>query len=263
LNEYRILAEEIKKYGHIKVATPFDEKSVETCCKLDIDIIKIASANINDWHLVSKIADAKKPIIVSTGGATSEEIDKIVAFFKNRNIPTAINHCVSIYPSQPQEMQLNQVDFLKNRYPMHVIGFSTHEYNDTIEASMLVAYAKGARLFERHIDLENSSMAYCSTTKNIGKWIEAYKKAQTLCGSTQREICEKELEYLKTFERGVYSKKDIEEGQILTQDDVYFAIPKQEGQMSSIEFEEGTKTVQNIPQNNPIKKLEQKNEVTA
>lgn len=259
-NEYKVLIAEIRKFGHITVATPFDETSANICAELDIDIIKIASANINDLPLIKKIAEVKKPVIISTGGAAIDTVDNIVAFFEAHNIPLAINHCVSIYPSEANEMQLNQIDFLKNRYPLHTIGLSTHELDETLESSMLIAYAKGARLFERHIDLEDSLYNYCSNPEQIEKWLQSYKTAKTLCGSHQREFQKKELEYLKTFERGVYAKKDIQNGQILTQDDVYFAIPKQEGQMSSKEFTDGIKALQNIAKDSPVTATEEKSQ---
>ena len=59
-----------------------------------------------------------------------KDMDDIVTFFPNRNIPLAINHCVSIYPSEDPELEINQIDFLRNRFPNNTIGFSTHEYSD-------------------------------------------------------------------------------------------------------------------------------------
>jgi len=75
----------------------------------------------------------------------------LVAFFKNRNIPLAINHCIAAYPTLDSELELNQIDYLKRRYPNNVVGLSSHESNenDGYIYSMFIAYAKGARLFER------------------------------------------------------------------------------------------------------------------
>src|SRR5439155_13469550 len=96
----------------------------------------------------------RKPVIVSTGGSSLKDIDDMVTFFANRSIPLAVNHCVSIYPSEDSELELNQIDFLRDRYPENVIGFSTHEYHDW-DHSILISYAKGARTFERHIDVDS------------------------------------------------------------------------------------------------------------
>ena len=161
--ELAILVEYINKLDCVPMATPFDEKSVDWCVDLNISILKVASSDINDWFLLNKIAQTKKPVIISTGGANEKQIDDVVRFFNNRKIPLAINHCVSKYPSEDYELELNQIDYLKRKYPNNVIGFSTHEYNDW-ESSMLISYAKGARTWERHIDIpypENHEQKDC------------------------------------------------------------------------------------------------------
>ena len=66
-------------------------------------------------------------MIVSTGGSSLRDMDDLITFFNRRNIPFALNHCVSLYPSEDSELEINQIDFLRNRYPDNVIGFSTHE----------------------------------------------------------------------------------------------------------------------------------------
>ncbi len=128
--EYRTLVRAITERNCIPMATAFDEASVDLCEELDLPLIKIASSDINDWFLIERIAETRKPVIVSTGGSTQKDIDDMVTFFANRNIPLAINHCVSIYPSEDDELELNQIDFLRQRYPHNVIGLSTHEYHD-------------------------------------------------------------------------------------------------------------------------------------
>ena len=113
----------------------------------------------------------------------------MVTFFENRHIPLAINHCVSLYPTEDCELELNQIDYLKNRYPSHIIGFSTHEYTSWDE-SILMAYAKGARTFERHIDIlteDRPFSPYCSTPEQIACWFQAWKKAKEMCGAPGTE----------------------------------------------------------------------------
>jgi len=243
--DYEVLINAIKKGSCLTMATPFDEKSVELCVNLGIQILKIASSDINDWVLIEKIASTKKPVIISTGGSSLKDIDDIVTFFTKRNIQIALNHCVSIYPSEHYELELNQIDFLKNRYPDLTIGFSTHEYNETLETSMMIAYAKGARTFERHIDIDYGGIAvsdYCSLPEDADRWIKAFYKAREICGgsSTQRRLPpKKEIEYLDTLVRGVYAKKDLPEGHVVTDKDVYLAIPLQKGQISCRELMSG------------------------
>jgi sialic acid synthase SpsE len=234
----------IRKNGCIPMATPFDEASVDLCVELGIQIIKIASSDLNDWFLIEKIATTKKPVIVSTGGSSLKDLDDLVTFFENRNIPLAINHCVSLYPTEDHELELNQIDFLRNRYPNHTIGFSTHEYHDWT-SSIMIAYAKGARTFERHIDIEADGIPvspYCSLPHQIDQWFKAYKKAREMCGApgTQKRIPpEKEIAYLDTLVRGVYARRDLPEGHSLMDEDVYLAIPLQKGQISCREIMRG------------------------
>jgi N-acetylneuraminate synthase len=232
-DDYAVLVNAIRKSGCIPMATPFDEKSVELCDELG-----------NDWILIEKIATTKKPVIVSTGGSSLKDVDDLVRFFANRNIPLAINHCVSLYPSEDYELELNQIDFLRERYPGNVIGYSTHEYHDWT-SSVMLAYAKGARTFERHIDIDADAIAvspYCSLPAQVDQWFKAWKKAVEMCGApgTRKRVPhQREIAYLDVLVRGVYARRDLPAGHALTDDDVYLAIPLQKGQISCRELMHG------------------------
>ena len=259
IKDYQILVDSIRTHNCITMATPFDEKSVDMCVKLGVQIIKIASSDLNDWILIEKIATTRKPVIVSTGGSSLKDIDDLVTFFDHRSIPLAINHCVSVYPSEKNELELNQIDFLKNRYPDHVIGFSTHERNEDIEDAIMMAYAKGARTFERHIDINADGIAvspYCSLPEDLDRWIKGYKKAVVACGhSAETKVVapRKEVTYLDALVRGVYARWDLPKGHKLTEDDIYLAIPLQKGQISCREFMKGKVLLCDIKKDAPIK----------
>ncbi len=256
-DDFACLVNAIRKNGCISMATPFDERSVDVCVNLGVQILKIASSDLNDWLLIEKIGMTRKPVIVSTGGSSSKDLDDLVTFFENRNIPLAINHCVSIYPTEDYELELNQIDYLKNRYPNHTIGLSTHEYRDwTI--SMTIAYAKGARTFERHVDIEDDGVPvspYCSLPGQIDTWLKAYKKVKEMCGmpGTQKRIPpEKEIQYLNALVRGVYARRELPEGHALYDQDVYLAIPLQKGQISCRELMRGEVLLKPIAKDQPI-----------
>ncbi len=242
--EYATLVKAIRQASCMPTATPFDERSVDLCCELGIQIIKIASSDLSDWILIEKIAKTKKPVVISTGGSSLKDLDDIVTFFANRNIPLAINHCVSIYPTDDSKLELNQIDFLRDRYPKNTIGFSTHEYTDW-SSSMLIAYAKGARIFERHVDIDSDGKKvshYCSLPYQIDQWFKSYHKAREMCGapgSQKRIPLKEEILYLDGLVRGVYAKEDLSEGHLLTDEDVYLAIPLQKGQLSCRELMSG------------------------
>jgi N-acetylneuraminate synthase len=239
--EFASLVEAIRKSGCIPMSTPFDEKSVDWCVEFDMPIIKVASADNNDWTLLEKIAATKKPVIISTGGMSLKDMDDVVKFFGNRNMPLALNHCVAAYPHEDNECELNQIDFLKERYPELVIGYSCHEYHDW-QASMHIAYGKGARTFERHIDHNEDGFEvakYSSLPDQIDTWFKAWHKAKEMCGGsaqTRRNFLSREIEYLDSYVRGVYAKRPLKAGQIITEDDFYMAIPLLKGQASSREL---------------------------
>ena len=256
-DNYAALVKAIRQSSCIPMATPFDEKSVDLCSELGIPIIKIASSDLNDWFLIEKIGKTKKPVIVSTGGSSLKDVDDLVTFFQNRNIPLAINHCVSIYPSEDRELEMNQIDFLRSRYPSHTVGFSTHECADW-SSSMLIAYAKGARTFERHIDIDSDGVKvspYCSTPAQADAWFKAFHKAKEMCGApgTQKRIPpQKEIQYLDSLVRGVYARRDLPEGHVLGDDDVYLAVPLLQGQISCRELMRGEVLRASVGQDAPL-----------
>ena len=258
--DFLALTEAIKKAGCIPMATPFDERSVDFCVELALPIIKLASSDVNDWELIERIAKTRRPVICSTGGTSLKDLDDLVTFFGNRNIPLAINHCVSLYPCEDGDLELNQIDFLRRRYPHHVIGLSTHEYRDW-DASLQIAYAKGARAFERHIDIDDGRpiSPYCSLPLQIDSWFRAYNRAKTMCGGsgeTRRNITDPEAKYLNSLVRGVYAKRDLPAGHVLHHEnldqDVYLAIPLQKGQISCRELMHGETLLQPIAKDQPL-----------
>ena len=189
----------------------------------------------------AKIARTRKPVIVSFGGTPLKDMDDMVTFFERRDIDLAINHCVAAYPHEDAECELNQIDFLRDRYPGHAIGWSSHEYQDW-SSSLAIAYAKGARTFERHIDIEMDGAPvakYSSLPHQIDAWFKAFHKVKEMCGApgTSRKLpLQKETDYLDSYIRGVYAKRDLKAGQLLSEYDVYLAIPLQKGQISTREL---------------------------
>jgi N-acetylneuraminate synthase len=255
--DFAVLMDHVKRSGFLRMATPFDERSVDLCVDLDCEIIKIASSDINDWILIEKIAKTKKPVIASSGGSSLKDMDDLVTFFSNRNIPLALNHCVSLYPTEDNELEMNQIDFLRNRYPELTIGFSTHEYHDWT-SSIMIAYAKGARTFERHIDIDSDGVQvspYCTLPEQCDQWFQAFHKAKAMCGPAgeqKRLPGNREIAYLDALVRGVYTKEDLPIGHRITDDDVYMAIPLQKGQISCRELIAGVVLTKPLKADEPV-----------
>lgn len=218
----------LKSNNILTMATPFDEESIGFIIDNDIDIIKIASASAQEWPLIKKVALTKKPVIISTGGLSIEEIDSLYYFFLKAGVEFALMHCVSIYPTRNNDLNLNQIDTLKKRYPDIPIGFSTHEMPDEYDPIKL-ALARGASIFERHIGIESYKYklnTYSSNPSQINKWFEEFNKAKIILGSTNRMPSKlEETNDLNALKRGVYARVDISEGEIIDETKVFFSIP--------------------------------------
>ncbi len=255
MEDYKIMTDEVCKQGMITICTPFDELSVERILQLNIEIIKIASCSAADMPLLQKIASAGKPVIASTAGLPVSNIDKLVSYFKDKDVHFAIMHCVAIYPTPNNKLKLNQIDFLKSRYPDIPIGFSTHEVPDNL-SPIKIAYAKGARLFERHVGKNTEKYklnAYSSTPEQIDKWIQSYFEVADSCGNEYRSPSEEvELSSLRSLMRGVYVKRNIVKGEKISKDDVFFAMPLQENQLKSGEWVSGIIADKDYEVNSPL-----------
>ncbi len=237
--DFQVLLDEVRKQDMLAICTPFDEESVDIIKDMQFDILKVASCSAADWPLLEKIADADMPVIFSTGGLSLNQIDDVVSFFDHRGVDFAIMHCISIYPTPPELCQLNQVDTLISRYPNKVIGWSTHE-TPTATTPVKIAVAKGAKMFERHVGITTDKIklnAYSSTPAQVDKWISAYKEAVAYCGEVERPgVTDEEAKAIHGLRRGVYAKRAIKAGEVISRDQVYFAMPCNDGQLSSGEW---------------------------
>jgi N-acetylneuraminate synthase len=123
---------------------------------------------------------------------------------------------------------------------------------------MLIAYAKGARTFERHIDIDADGIEvsqYCTLPHQADEWFKAFHKAKEMCGApgvAKRNPPRREVEYLDALVRGVYAARDLGAGEVLTDEDVYLAIPLQKGQMSCRELIAGEKLESAVAADEPV-----------
>lgn len=232
--QFMQLKSEIDRLGFISICTPFDENSVTAIERHGYEIIKIASCSFTDWPLMERIAQTDKPIIASSAGASLDDIDKVVSFFVHRDKQFTLMHCVAEYPTSNSNLQLNQIDLFKARYPQITVGYSTHESPDMYNG-ITIAIAKGATIFEKHIGVktpEYNLNNYSATPEQVEKWLEAAQQAFTMCGVSEKRMhfTSNEIASLTSLGRGLFAKKAIKKGDTITLSDVFFAIPTQEGQ---------------------------------
>lgn len=242
--QFSQLVDAVRAEGMITMSTPFDETGVEWCMDQGLDIIKIASCSALDWPLLTKAAQSKQPIIISTGGKTLSDIDKIYNFFTHKGCEFAFLHCVAEYPAPLKGLQLDFIDRMSRRYRDITIGYSGHENPEDNRVTML-AIAKGAKILERHVGIPTSTIqlnAYSMNPEQADRWVESAILAKEMCKvrkENDKYVTQAELDSLQSLMRGVYAKCDIAEGKPIAESDVYYAMPCQDKQLTSGQFKDG------------------------
>ncbi|MEM1274340.1 MAG: D-lyxose/D-mannose family sugar isomerase [Pseudomonadota bacterium] len=254
-NAYETMVAEVRAQGMLTMCTPFDESSVDQIERMGFDIIKVASCSAADWPLLERVAASGLPIIASTGGLLQHEVDALFSFFQHRACDFALMHCVSIYPTPDEACHLGNISGFRERYPSTVIGWSTHENPaDTIHVGL--AQALGARMFERHVGVETDTIKlnkYSATPEQVRAWIESWQRARTIIGDLERGTpVPEEAAAISGLKRGIFMRSAAEKGQELSRDDVYFAFPYREGQLSSGQWSEGIEATDAVAQDAPL-----------
>ena len=239
-NEWKRLINYAKS-KFITICTPFDEKSVKKIIKLKFDFLKIASCSMDEWPLLEYIAKfaKNKKIISSLGGGDENSIRNIISFFSSKGINARFLYCVAKYPTKPENLNLAYFEHLKNLYGDKVLGFSTHENPDEIQ-SVSMAYAMGARIFEKHVAVETKNYkknAYSVDTSQFEKWLEILNYSILRFGSiaSRDRFISEERKNLSVFKRGVFLKKGIykKRGDKINEKDYLLAFPARQGQLLS------------------------------
>jgi len=151
--EYRELQQFARAEGLVFFATAFDIPSADFLAELDVPAFKIASGDVRSLPLLEHVARLGKPMIVSTGGARMEDIERVYDAVMPLNRQLAFLQCTASYPCEFSELDLNVIVTLRARFPELVIGFSGH---DNGIAMAVAAYVLGARIIEKHFTLNRA-----------------------------------------------------------------------------------------------------------
>jgi sialic acid synthase SpsE len=147
---------ELKEYSEKKdlifFSTPFDIKSLNDLISLDLEIFKISSFHVTDLKLVEAVSKTKKPVIISTGMSTIEEIDNAVNILEKNGCKYLMMHCVSSYPAKPEDLNLKAITTLREKYGC-LVGYSGHESSANIAPSVILY---DACAIERHFTLDRT-----------------------------------------------------------------------------------------------------------
>ncbi len=197
-------------------STAYDDTAVDFLEKLKCPAYKIASFEMTDVNLLEKIAKTKKPMIISTGMANLNEIDRAVFTVRKFGCrDLTLLYCVSKYPSDVKDFNMNNINILKQRYKCR-IGFSDHSKDNRVA---IAAVAAGAEVVEKHIALENQKKGLDIKFSIKGKEIKKFKEDITFSynlSSHSKFFRTKEELKNKVFRRSVFAVSDIKKGEKLT-----------------------------------------------
>jgi len=200
---HRLVAHAKYSTGCPVMVTPFDEVSVAALDDMEVDYCKVASCSATDWPLLSAIGNQYRPIIASTGGCSTEDMDNLVSFFTHRGKEYALNHCMARYPHTPSCAGLGMIRAMIKRYAC-TIGWSGHEKPDDCRTAQL-AYAIGARMFETHVCLPTKKYpanAYSRDPKQLMAWLDALVEARDACLLPKNRV--EERAQLRELQRGAW-----------------------------------------------------------
>ena len=187
------------KIDIICFSTPFDIDSVDMLERIGNQIYKISSFHVTDLKLIEYVCQTKKPIIISTGMSTIEEIDKAIELIKKYTKDFVVMHCVSCYPTEDKDVNLNVIPTLKKRYNC-LVGYSGHERGIAISPSTVLL---GSCAIERHFTLDRTMKGpdHASSVEPIGlnDIVTRSKKFFKAMGTSEKNVLDCELKNRKKF----------------------------------------------------------------
>ena len=212
-----------KKKNILCFSTPFDIEAVKLLEKLKVKLYKIASFEINHIPLLEAVGKTKKPVIISTGMANIDDVSlAIKTLKKNGSKDIAILHCISAYPSKPQDYNLNFINKLKKfNLP---IGLSDHTVGSIVA---ITSVGKGVKIFEKHLRLDTKKGIDAKFSTNPIKF-KSYVKDINLsfdCTGKENFNREKFESDNKKYRRSIFISKDVIKNEIVTKENIAVVRP--------------------------------------
>jgi len=212
---------ELKRYCDerqiIFLCTAFDIDAADFLKRLGISAYKVASHNLTNLPLLDHLAAIGKPVIMSTGMCTLDEIDEAVGIFKRRNTPLGLMHCVSVYPQPVEESNLAMIKVLRERYGIPV-GYSGHEIG---YLPTLASVALGAAIVERHITLDRNLVGFDHKLSlepdELFHMVRDIRAIEKTIGTAEKAVSETEMITRRKYHVSIVAMTDIQPGQTITE----------------------------------------------
>lgn len=259
---------QLSKEEHKKLFAQCKEMKIDYLCSAfdlgslkflneDINLkkFKIPSGEIFSLDMLKYIREQYKPIILSTGMATFDEIEKSINYLNlNERKDITLLHCISNYPTSPDEVNMRVMQELKKRFK-YPVGFSDHTIDNS---SSLTAVAMGASIIEKHVTLDQNMSGpdhkSSSTIKEFKELVKSIRKIEKIMGEPIKKISKKEKDVSEVARKSIVSNRDILQGDTIREADISFKRPGTGILPLDKDFVVGKKVSVKIKNNKIIKK---------
>lgn len=224
-DEERELKEYTESLGMEFLSTPFSRAAAERLERLGVKAYKIGSGEMNHYPLLDYVASFGKPMIVSTGMNSMEDIKKAVQILENRKVPYALLHTTNLYPTKPELVRLGAMQQIMREFPETIVGLSDHTTNNF---SGIAAMTLGAKIVERHytdsMDREGPDIV-CSMDENaLRELLQAAEEIPQMLGGIKGPASEEQVTIDFAFATLV-AIKDIKAGEDFSKDNLWAKRP--------------------------------------
>jgi len=224
--EYVELKRYAKELNITFFATAFDFRSADFLADLDMPAFKIASGDLNNIPLLRYVSSFQKPMIVSTGGATMEDVERAYEAIRQINPHFAILQCTSGYPCSFDEMNLRVITTYRERFPDVVIGLSGHDNGIAME---LAAYMLGAQIVEKHFTLNRSlkgtDQAFSLERPGMQRLVRDLSRVRVAMGDGIKRPYASEAAPLMKMAKKLVAARDLPAGHVLRPEDIAIKSP--------------------------------------
>lgn len=215
-----------KQLGLTMFATAFDFASADFLAALDMPAYKIASGDLRNTPLLRHVAKIGKPVIISTGGALMEDVQRAYDTLRPLNDQIGILQCTASYPAAFEELDLGVISTFRKQFSDAVVGLSAH---DNGIAMSLAAYMLGGRIIEKHFTLnramKGTDHAFSLEPIGLEKLVRDLRRARVAIGDGKKKIYESEKAPIIKMGKSVVAARDIPAGTVLTAKDVALKSP--------------------------------------
>ena len=222
--DYKNLALYCKKLKIDFLSTPFDLESVSFLNPL-VPLFKISSSDITNIPLIKKIANCRKPVILSTGASNIDEIKSAVKILRKGTKKIIIMHCILNYPTKDWNANLSMILDLKKNFPQYIIGYSDHTLPDSNMLNLTTAYSLGAKVIEKHFThnkkLKGNDHYHSMDFKDLKNLSKNIKHINIILGKIgKKKFVNSEVKSRKFARRSIVVKKDLKKNKIITENDI-------------------------------------------